>query len=474
MERFVTTKGVFLKSGDRIALFQPESMRLLRIDATNRYSSLCDVASKVNLDADESIASTMPISDPLNLSQRQALLPIMLNAATMKTADIRPSISRLTLNISNVCNLSCVYCYADHGSYHSQKSQMVPERVHAILEKILSLYRSPDVVHYFGGEPLLNLAAINAGGTSFEKAVMSGRISSLPKFVVTTNGTISSDHVIETLKRWGIQITVSWDGNKEIQDLGRPMTRKGSSYQKVTNSIDRFSNNSIPYGIECTFNASHIRAGFSIVNLLDFFAERTGQRIFHIAPSFTPGSETQSLLGEQQIFRISHTEREKLSVDTETIVSQYRDAARYTAKNFLRGTGPLLEFAYRIIEQIVTRKRSVNYCPAFFNQLSVAVDGSVFPCFMFIGDPDFYLGNLLTDDFPTEKGSAVLRRYFDEFGLVPVGTGLWYRGLFGGCIAGDYISNNTLNTRHMAPMYEAMIEECLVELAFGEQTSTSL
>lgn len=475
MEKLVTSKGVFLRAGDKVALFQPESMRLFGIDIKNGYTSLCDIAAEITQETDSVATSTsVAIDDSLYLSRRQAILPMMLSEDTLKTARIKPAISRLTLNISNACNLWCAYCYADHGQYHSTKSQMPADQTEAIIERVLTLYSGAEIVHYFGGEPLLNLPAINASGLCLEKAVVSGKIPQLPKFVATTNGTISSDRVIETLKRWGIELTVSWDGPKEIQDSGRPMTGGGSSYQKVIKSLERFQNNSIPHNIECTFNASHIRAGVSIIDLMDFFSERTGQRIFHIAPSSTPEPNAYLADNGQKIFRIAQAEKNEIALDMDTIIQLYRDATRYTVRNFLRGSGPLLEFAHRVIEQVLMRKPSLTYCPAFFNQLSVAADGSVFPCFMFIGDPKFNLGNLLTDEFPTKNGSAVFKRYFEDFGFAPLGTDSWYKGLFGGCVAGDYISTNTLNTRYMAPMYEAIIEECLIELACSEQMSMPL
>jgi hypothetical protein len=84
---------------------------------------------------------------------------------------------------------------------------------------------------------------------------------------------------------------------------------------------------------------------------------------------------------------------------------------------------------------------------------------------MFIGDKSFRLGNVLTDQFPTQDGAAIFRRYFQEFGLTPVGTEEWYAPLFGGCVAGEYITTNTLGVRSSARLYEAMIEECLTGVA---------
>jgi radical SAM protein with 4Fe4S-binding SPASM domain len=107
----------------------------------------------------------------------------------------------------------------------------------------------------------------------------------------------------------------------------------------------------------------------------------------------------------------------------------------------------------------------MSFCPAFFTQMSIAADGSVFPCFMFMGDQEFNMGNILTDSFPSSRSIALLRRYFDEFGATVHGTRSWYAKLSGGCVAGNYISSGELSARASGPLFEAMIEECLVAIA---------
>jgi radical SAM protein with 4Fe4S-binding SPASM domain len=152
-------------------------------------------------------------------------------------------------------------------------------------------------------------------------------------------------------------------------------------------------------------------------------------------------------------------------VAIEQLVPLYREAARYTVKNRFSGRGPLLSLASDIITQIVEKRRSLIYCPAFFEQLSIATDGSVYPCFMFIGDPAFRFGNILADEFPTKESSQLFSRYAAEFGQSSVGTEEWYAPFFGGCIAGDYITNSDMSIRSWTPIYEAMIEECLLAVA---------
>jgi sulfatase maturation enzyme AslB (radical SAM superfamily) len=479
MERQETDYGVLLRDSQNLALFVPDTMQIYTLDGIPEATPLNQIAQWLAEQFGTKVAGQGKdevLADPLCLEQRQALLPLMVGDTELKRANINPIISRLTLNISNACNLWCSYCYADHGFYHAPKSLMPVDRARAIVSKILDYYGGVETVHFFGGEPLMNLAAIDATGEAFEAAIKEGRIERLPQFVATTNGTLSASSVIDTLLRWKMELTISWDGPRNIHDAGRPTVSNGSSYDHIIKSAERFDDLRIPYEIECTYNIRHINAGVSVIDLMDFFYKATGKRTFHIAPASLPAPAPSSDPNKgQEVFRGKELVIQRRDyIPVETLVPLYKDAAKLTVKNLFAGSGPLLSFASNIIEQVINRRRSLIYCPAFFNQLSIGIDGSAYPCFMFIGDSNFRLGNILTDAFPTQDGAAIFHRYFREFGLAPTGTQRWYSNLFGGCVAGEFITTNTLGIRSSAPLYEAMIEECLIGVASRVSQGTFL
>jgi len=468
MERLETERGVLLRDQGGLALFDPDTMQLFSLDLPSSVP-LAEIGRWLERTRPPSVpaGSAEPPDDPLLLSRRQALLPMLVGEEVLASAVVRPRVNRLTINISNACNLWCSYCYADHGLYHEPKSLMPSERATAVVQKILERYEEVEIVHFFGGEPLLNLAAIDAVGEAFTAAVQSGRLAKLPQFVATTNGTLSSGPILDTLVRWDMELTVSWDGPQIVHDAGRPMAGgKGSSFAKLVKSLERFQQRGIQFGIECTYNAQHVDKGVSVIELMDFFHRMTGLQVAHIAPAMLPSSAIESER-PQKVFRGQSllVQLRDSAILGRNLIAQYRAAAAYSVENVFAGSGPVLSFVNNIVEQIATRRRSLIYCPAFFDQLSIAAEGTAYPCFMFIGDPSFRLGNLLTDEFPTQDGTTVFRRYFQEFGFAPTGTRKWYAPLFGGCVAGEYIATNTLGIRSMAPLYEAMIEECLLGVA---------
>ncbi len=472
MEKLIIDQGVILKDQRGCVLYVPESMQLFCLDLPTETSM--EGIRKYLPPSFNTTSNPLPrnASKPkdLHLGYREAVLPIMVEKDILEQQKIKPKIRRLTINISNACNLWCSYCYADHGHYHSPKSFMSPELAEKIISSVLENYDSIDTIQFFGGEPLMNLQAIDAVGEFLVKKVKAKELGKLPSFVATTNGTLSSKKVLETLKRWNMELTLSWDGFKEVHDANRPTLGGGSSYNQILQTIEKLHHWDIPYEIECTYNSLHLEKGISVVDLMDFFYEQTGHDSFHIAPAFLPDTQSKTIeeYTVQQVFRGEALETQKDSyVSASSFIPYYMEAARYTVNNIFQNKGPLLSFAKAIVGQIINKQPSLNYCPAFFTQLSIAIDGTAYPCFMFIGDPQFQLGNILTDSFPTEKSKQVFQKYFSEFGYAPVGTEAWYADLFSGCIAGEYITSGAFRERTGAALFEAMIQECLMGVALN-------
>jgi len=457
---------VFLRDGQTVAVFLPESMRLFSAAVPDAVP-WSELEAQLQTPRDLAIAPA-PATMGDALAARRAMLPVLIDRQTLRHTGVRPTLTRLTLNISNACNLWCSYCYADHGHYHEPASLMPPDVGAAIVERVLDLYSGVRRVQFFGGEPLLNLPAIESVCGALADAAERDPERSLPAFCATTNGTLSSPNVIESLRRWNVDLTVSWDGPREVHDRNRPMSGGASSYDRLVESLARYRDAGVGYDIECTYTKQHLEAGLTVTELMDFFAERTEQRTFHIAPVFLPApvGVTVSAGSGQRVFRGSELAARQIDhLQVDRLIPLYRQAARYTVENVFKGSGPLLGMARGIIEQILQQTRSTAYCPAFFEQLSIAIDGSAYPCFMFIGDPAFRMGNVLTDEFPTASARSIMSRYFGEFGLETTGSTSWHRGLAGGCVAGEYIATGSLGVRAVAPLFEAMIEECLIGIA---------
>lgn len=445
METMERGGGVLLREGRDSAFFIPSEMKLFSLDADPKIP-LEDLFS---LASQKYPLSNQHSSEADAEEKREAFFPILQDGETESPVRRRARLGRLTLIISRVCNLSCSYCYVGNRN-PSSEGLMSPDMIREILRKLVHLYPEIEVVHFFGGEPLMNLPAIEAATEFLSAAVDDGYLNQLPRFAVTTNGTWSNPQVLELLTRWNMTVTVSWDGTRNVQDSCRPLRSGASSYELLASTLDRLNKAGIEFDIECTYNGHHRKMGIAITDLMNFFYEKTGQRTIHIAPVFLPKP------GSYEMSRSSDY------IDFETLAEDYREAAKLSVANLVKGEGPVLEFAQRVVEHLAARIPAKTYCPAFFSQLSIAMDSSVFPCFMLVGHNEYRMGNLLQETFPGSVSKAVLERYFEEFS----GTNeAWYSCLSEGCIAGEYLVTGNMRERIMAPMQKAIAEECVLGLA---------
>lgn len=370
---------------------------------------------------------------------------------------------RLTLNISNACNLWCSYCYADHGTYHSPASLMAVEQAVQAVARCLDMYASIRTVQFFGGEPLLNPQAIEAVCDFLTNKLG----SSCPRFVATTNGTILNEHIENLLQKYNIGLTISLDGPALIHDRLRPTRSNASSHSAIMHNVERLRDLGIELDFECTYTLAHYQAGISVCDLLDYFDQEVREREPHISWSYLPEEDLVQNPEQKEIgiFRkdIEIQARQHLPVSLVQVL--FRSAARKSMENIAARRGAALTFVLGILKRLAIRQKASAYCPAFTSQLSIASDGSVYPCFMFIGDSRMKMGNIFSAEFPDGKVAATWQRYINEFGSSATGTNAWYSDLVSGCIAGDYISTGGLNRRLYEPVQEAMIQEVILGLA---------
>ena len=440
--------GILFRDGARCAYFVPAEMRLFSLEAPSNIP--LEAVARM---AEEKHSLSVEVSTPRDTyadHQREAMFPILHDGEEPVLGGSKPRLERLTLNVSNMCNLACSYCYADQGRYHAPERLMTAAQVEGVLRRALELYGQISLVHFFGGEPLMNLEAIDAAAMFLQDAVADGVLARMPRMALTTNGTWSGPAVLDLLTHWNISLTVSWDGTREVHDHCRPMLSGGSSYEMLAESIRRFREHEIPFEIECTYNGHHRASGISIVDLMNFFYAQTGQRVLHIAPAFLPRPAMFELSSRADY------------VDLASLAEDYRIAARLSIENLVRGEGPVLQFAYRVAEHLATRRPAEIYCPAFFTQITVATDGSVYPCFMLTGNAAYCMGNLLDGSYPGPAAARVLRDYLTEFNARPQA---WYSALTEGCVAGEAIVAGTMSEPVFAPIQQAIAEECVLQLA---------
>ena len=144
----------------------------------------------------------------------------------------------LVLEAAQACNLRCTYCYAGGGSYGGAARIMRPElarRAARLLVESSGDRKSVTLV-LFGGEPLLNMPALEAAVLEGEAAAQAlGK-----KLVVsmTTNGTRFTPEALAFIAAHRIGISVSIDGPPDVHDANRRYAgREGGTYAEVVAGV---------------------------------------------------------------------------------------------------------------------------------------------------------------------------------------------------------------------------------------------
>jgi uncharacterized protein len=150
------------------------------------------------------------------------------------------SLGTLVLEAAQACNLRCSYCYAGGGSYGGAARFMTPELARRAARFLIESSGDRDRVTLvlFGGEPLLNLPALEAAVLEGEAAATTHGKRLVVS--VTTNGTRFTPEVLEFLRTHPISISVSIDGPPDLHDANRryPGANGGGTYADIVAGLN--------------------------------------------------------------------------------------------------------------------------------------------------------------------------------------------------------------------------------------------
>lgn len=164
-----------------------------------------------------------------------------LDIAAMRAIGHQPvPFRQFILKVHSRCNLSCTYCYvyemADRG-WAQLPRRMDPAIVRKVVERIGEHARAHDLpsveVILHGGEPLL------AGEQWLTElvAALRARVPVQVNIGVQTNGTLLRPRMLRTLKRLGISVGVSLDGDAEATGRHRLYPSGRNSFDDVTDGL---------------------------------------------------------------------------------------------------------------------------------------------------------------------------------------------------------------------------------------------
>lgn len=133
------------------------------------------------------------------------------------------TINEVHIEITNMCNLSCSYCYAETiiPSKKDLKNLFTNDLYRNTISKLLSESRSEFVdIVFHGGEPLLHGAEWFEDACSFA-TFTARKLGKIVYFSMQSNLTILRDAHIAVFRKHNVKIGVSLDGDEETHNSMR-------------------------------------------------------------------------------------------------------------------------------------------------------------------------------------------------------------------------------------------------------------
>lgn len=313
------------------------ALLLSRFDGTRTLQDVTGIAEGQGLTSSlvHSLVSAAVNHGILAISGDLSPPKVQRNPRTLKT---------LLVKVTNNCNLSCDYCYAESGtgaSLTSEDMKKILEDVNARFGRIR--------FELSGGEPLLNKNTV-----PFAKSAKSfGHTTSL-----LTNGTVINSRNVDEIAQAFDVVQVSIDG---ADSLGHDCHRGAGSHTKATVAADMLIERGVQVQIGMTLN-------FNSKNNIEQMINKYGERLK--IKSMTPIGR-----GAKQIGALTPADFYK-SVEPYYISEAAGNPKRKTAQ-FVQNQ----------------RRAGAKKCAIGDMHISISETGDVYPCHL-IHDPRYLSGNI--------------------------------------------------------------------------------
>lgn len=366
---------------------------------------------------------------------------------------------RLVLVSAQKCNLACKYCYADGGHYGRKSSGFMSESTALAAIRFIEK-RFPEglgTLQFFGGEPLLNIDLIETICRQVTENAIQKHVRP-PMFAIVTNGTLIDKRSVDLFNKYRFVVTISLDGNRELNDSQRVFKRGSQSVHDCIVESIKYINKKrfFPLNVEVTVTPHHLRDfenNTERPSVLEYI-HALGVDVVHIVPVAVP-------LGHQ--YSTCNSDR-----DVRTISNMFDTFARYSIRSIITDNPIHLQKLVDSLGRLFKRKRLANFCGAGITDFSVDISGDIYPCFMFVGQREYFMGNVHSmnsdiDDFENKRLS-IASYTIDKYDGC---SECWANGLCSNCIGSAYLINGAID-RPIPDFCEpqrVMLERLMVELS---------
>lgn len=325
---------------------------------------------------------------------------ILRGAATPlmpKVPDTTFPLQRIVLNVTNQCNLACGYCYEYSDDRISQTAGKPKYMDHAIAEASVDLLiresaSRPSIhVTFFGGETLMNVPLLRSTVEyANRKCAEAGK---QVEYSLTTNATLLNEKIVDFLAEHKVGVTVSIDGDKELNDKMRTFHDGRGSYDvivpKIKMLLERHKTNSIGARVTLSAGVSHVR------RIYDHLIHEVGFRAVGFSPA-TANPERLYSIGPQKMSAVLG--------GFEELAWEYRDYA-------VEGRQHGFTNANDTLKELHSGMSKAYPCGAGLGLLGVGTAGDVSLCHRFVDSPVGKMGHVVDGGVDHEARQGFLETH---------------------------------------------------------------
>lgn len=308
-----------------------------------------------------------------------------------------PKFFYLTLNLINDCNLVCKYCWNDSGSYSKQNEHIKMRQDVAFKAVDLLIKGSGNkkelVVDLYGGEPILNFELV-------KKVIRycKSREKETKKefhFLLATNGTLLTLEKAKFLDANGVDIAISIDGEKKIQDKMRPFRTGAGTYDVLMKNLEK-----IPMDLKKRMVARATVTPFypKIVEIFKFLRSLGFERI--------EICETEDVCFGIKREKIKYFFKNKKNVDV--LKKEYERLAKFYVEEILAGSFNYYNIYFnrffKMLARLYHQNKIWGCCSAGIGQIAVDAKGDIYPCTTFLDIKAFKIGDVFNGIDSNLKG----------------------------------------------------------------------
>jgi uncharacterized protein len=329
------------------------------------------------------------------------------------------------IKVTNDCNLNCRYCFVEKSAPRHRLIQ--PETIKRLLDELETHSPVPRVrLIWHGGEPML------AGIKFFQDALeLQKKYQKEYLNCIQTNGILLTEDFAKFFKDNSVQIGLSIDGPKEINDSARVDKAGRGTFDRVLNNMLILKKLKISFGILATVSK------YNVKDAKDLYAFCKEYEVPLKVSSLYPSGN-------------AITNIDSLSISPD----EYADFLIEMAEMWMSDSSPVeVDTLESILGNVLEHSKYPAACPfssnCHVNFLAIGPTGDLYPCCLFQGFEDYKYGNihqLSIADIPNTNVWKKLKRRVNYINEVCCDCSI-KNYCNGGCPFNAFATYHTVNKR---------------------------